>query len=137
VKRVFKTTGFLACLTAVVAMLGGHWLALQSVAWGRMIADFSRQDSFGTALSKTFSGKHPCALCLKIRNGWHEQEQREEKLPWVKTEKMPEALWALRCAAIPAAPTAALHEQPFVPGQYSDFIDSPPFPPPRVCLTAL
>ena len=77
--------GFVACLVAVVVMSGAHWFALQSIAWGRMIADFSRQDSLGTAISKTFSGKHPCSMCLQIRKGWHEERQREEKLPWIKT----------------------------------------------------
>jgi len=38
------------------AMLGGHWLVLQSVAWTRMLADFSRQDSLPAAISKTFDG---------------------------------------------------------------------------------
>src|SRR5512136_2847672 len=113
--KALKMAGFVACLIAVLAMCGGHWLALQSVAWGRMIADFSQQDTIGTAIAKTFSGKHPCAMCLKIRKGWHEEKQREERLPWIKTEKMPEAFWELRCATVPAAPSVILCEQPFVP----------------------
>lgn len=135
--KPFKMAGFFACLIAVVVMSGGHWFALQSVAWGRMIADFSRQDSFGTAVAKTFSGKHPCSLCLQIRNGWQQDKQREERAPWVKTEKVPELFWELRCVTIPAAPTAALQEQPFVPVPHSTFADSPPTPPPRACFHAL
>ena len=65
--RALKMAGFAACLVAVLAMCGGHWLVLQSVAWGRMIADFSQEDSIGTAIAKTFSGKHPCSMCLQIR----------------------------------------------------------------------
>jgi hypothetical protein len=129
--------GFVACLVAVAVMSGGHWFALQSVAWGRMIADFSRQDSLGTAISKTFSGKHPCSMCLQIRKGWHEEKQREEKLPWIKTEKMPEALWELRSMTVPTAPTVALYERPFVPERYPDFIESPPTPPPRPAFCVL
>jgi len=135
--RPFKIAGFVACLVAVLAMCGGHWFALQSVAWGRMIADFSHQDSIGTAIAKTFSGQHPCSMCLKIRKGWHEEKQREEKLPWVKTEKMPELLWELRCVTVPAAPTFAMDERPFVPERYSDFVDSPPTPPPRAGFRVL
>ena len=135
--KVFRRAGFVACLVAVLAMCGGHWFALQSVAWGRMIADFSHRDSIGTAIAKTFSGKHPCSLCLKISKGWHEEKQREEKLPWTKTEKMPEVLWELRCVTIPAAPTFAMDERPFVPERYSDFIDSPPTPPPRASFRVL
>ncbi len=135
--RLFKTAGFVTCLAAVSVMLGGHWLALQSVAWGRMIADFSQQDSLGTAIAKTFSGKHPCSMCLKIRKGWHQEKQQQEKHPWLKTEKAPEVVWQWRCLTAPPAPTTTGHEQPFVPVLHSDFIESPPVPPPRVLLATL
>jgi hypothetical protein len=135
--RVLRMAGFGACLVAVLAMCGGHWLALQSVAWGRMIADFSHQDSVGTAIAKTFSGKHPCRLCLKIREGWHEEKQREEKRPWIKTEKMPEPFWELRRVTVPLAPTIALYERPLLSQRYSSFINSPPTPPPRASSCVL
>ena len=130
--KAFKTTGFIACFIAVLAMCGGHWFALQSVAWGRMLISFSQQDSLGTAIAKTFSGKHPCSLCLQIRDGFHQQQERPDKLPWLKTEKLPEAVWQLHCVTAPSAPTAPRYDQPFVPTLHSDFIDSPPAPPPRV-----
>jgi len=135
--RPFKIAGFVACLAAVLAMCGGHWFALQSVAWGRMIADFSHRDSIGTAIAKTFSGKHPCSMCLKISKGWHEEKQREEKLPWTKTEKLPEVVWQLRCLTAPPVPTAPRHEQPIVPTLHTDFIESPPAPPPRALFATL
>jgi len=130
--KPFKMAGFLACLVAVVVMSGGHWVALQCIAWGRMVAEFSHQDSLGAALAKTFSGQYPCSLCLKLRNGVQQEKQREEKLPWIKTEKMPEAIWQLRCVTAPRAPTAPRNERPFVPTLHENFIDSPPTPPPRV-----
>jgi hypothetical protein len=135
--KALRMMGFAACLAAVMALSGGHWLALQTVAWGRMIVDFSSQDSFSAAIAKTFSGKHPCSMCLKIRKGWHEEKKHEETLPWIKTEKMPEAFWQLRCVTIPATPTVALCERPFVPALHTDFIDSPPSPPPRACFRVL
>ena len=125
--RLMRTIGCGLCLVAMVATLGGHWLALQSIAWGRMIADFSRQDSVGTAIAKTFSGKYPCPLCLKVRKGLHQEQERQDKLPWLKTEKMPEAVWQLCCVTAPRAPTAPRHDQPFVPTLHADFID-PPLP---------
>lgn len=133
----FKVAGFTACLAAVLAMTGGHWLTLQSVAWGRMIADFSRQDSLGTAISKTFSGKYPCALCLKVRRGWQQDKQREERAPWIRTDRMPEPFWEPASVTLPAAPTVVLYERAFVPGHSSVFVDSPPTPPPRACFGAL
>jgi hypothetical protein len=97
-----------------------------------MIAEFSRQDSVGTAITKTFSGEYPCSLCLKIRHELHQEQERQAKLPGLKTEELPEAAWQLRFATAPGAPTKPRHEQPFVPTLHADFIDSPPAPPPRV-----
>ena len=129
--RYFKMAGFVGCCVAVLAMCGGHWLTLQSVAWGRMIVIFSQQDSLGTAIAKTFSGKHPCSLCLKIRHGVYEEQERQDKLPWLKIEKLPEVVWQLRCVTAPRVPTTPRHDHPFVPILHADFIDSPPSPPPR------
>jgi hypothetical protein len=124
--------GFVACFVAVVAMCGGHWLALQTVAWGRMIVDFSRQDSLPAAIAKTFSGQYPCSMCFKIRKGWHQEQERQDKLPSLQAEKMPEAVWQLRCVTAPRVPTAPRRDQPLVPTLHADFIDSPPSPPPRL-----
>jgi hypothetical protein len=130
--KAFKVAGSVACFVAVVAMCGGHWFALQSVAWGRMFADFSRQESIGMAIAKTFSGKYPCSMCLKIRNGWHQEKQPKDKLPWFETERMPEVVWQWRCVTAPRAPLTLRNDEPFVPTLHADFIDSPSTPPPRI-----
>jgi hypothetical protein len=97
-----------------------------------MIVIFSQQDSLGTAIAKTFSGKYPCSLCLKVRSGLHENQERQDKMPWLKIEKMHEALWQLSCVTVPSAPTSLRQGQPFIPTLHTEFIDSPPAPPPRV-----
>jgi hypothetical protein len=56
---------FMACV-AVFAMLGGHWAVLQSVAWSRMIVDYSAEFGLRDGISMTFSGEHPCAMCCAI-----------------------------------------------------------------------
>lgn len=131
-QKLFKVAGFVACFAAVLVLSGGHWLALQSVAWGQMVMAFSQQDSLGKAIAKTFSGKYPCRMCLKIRADWRQEKQREEKAPWTRTEQLPEALWQLRALTIPPVPTIAHEDQPCVPRFHSDFIISPPKPPPRL-----
>lgn len=136
-KQCFKLAAVAACLGAVLTMAGGHWLVLQTVAWGRMIADFSQRGSLGTAIAKTVSGKHPCSMCLKIRKGWHHEQQQQEKRPWLKPETLPEAAWQLRCLTVPPAPTAPRDEQPTVPILHTDFIESPRAPPPRARFAAL
>lgn len=36
-------------MPALVITVGGHWMALLSVAWGKVIMDFSYQDSLTEA----------------------------------------------------------------------------------------
>ena len=130
--RLFKATGVAACLFALFVMMGGHWLALQSVAWARMLADFSRTDSFPEAIGKTFDGKHPCKLCLSIREGRQQEEENQREAPLVKSEPSRELLCDLRRMAVPAASTSATDAVAFVPQLLADFVDSPPKPPPRL-----
>jgi hypothetical protein len=51
----------------LVLLVGGHWGALQVVAWTGMVVDYSRDASLCEAVKKTFDGLHPCALCLELR----------------------------------------------------------------------
>ncbi|HTG45079.1 MAG TPA: hypothetical protein VK633_11165 [Verrucomicrobiae bacterium] len=53
----------------LVAAIGGHWPLLQSVAWLKMMVRFSQTETFSSAVTKTFSGKHPCDLCLFVAQG--------------------------------------------------------------------
>ena len=135
INNCFKPAGFIACLVAVLAMSGGHWLVLQSFAWARMVVNFSDHAPIGSAITKTFSGAYPCSLCLKIRQGWQQDKQTQERLPWTKAEQMPQPFWELRSVIVPAAPTAASQEQPVTAELYSEFIDRPPTPPPRLFAT--
>ena len=55
----------------VVLTLGLHWALLQSFAWAGMFARFLQTDSPAQALTKTFDGRHPCALCKLVRQATH------------------------------------------------------------------
>ena len=129
--RVARTAGFAACLLAVFVMAGGHRLALQTVAWACMIGDYSQRDSLATAFEKTFSGRHPCALCLEIRRDRQQEAQQGKKLPFVKTDKSPEGVCATRGVTVAICPDASRTATPFVRNLHSDFRESPPTPPPR------
>jgi hypothetical protein len=61
-------------LLVLFAAAGGHWMALQSFAWTRMLISYSQQGQFAEAMAKTFDGKHPCSLCKEIA-----QEKSKEK----------------------------------------------------------
>jgi hypothetical protein len=128
--RFLTVTGSAVCLVAVLATLGGHWLALQSFAWARMIRDYSEQESLGVAIAKTFDGRHPCGLCLKIREG-RQQESRQQKLPSLARDKSPDLFWDARRVTVPLPPAAAAAAPCFPEPFCAEFIDSPPTPPPR------
>ncbi len=129
--RFLRKMGSAACLLAVLTTLGGHWLALQSVAWVRMIAHYAQEGPLTTALAKTFDGRHPCALCTIVREG-RQQEQREQgERAWVRFSEGPDLLCDLRPAPIPLPPDTATPAVPFVPGWHRDFSETPPAPPPR------
>jgi hypothetical protein len=73
-------------IAAMFAASGGHWLVLQSVAWGGMIADYARTANLTVAVEKTFDGQHPCGLCKKIEKGRGNEKKRDAQLVVSKHE---------------------------------------------------
>jgi hypothetical protein len=126
--RLFQFTGLAAALVALFVTLGGHWALLQSVAWARMLADFSRTETLGTAIGKTFDGEHPCPMCLQIREG---KAQEQKQAPVVKWENLPEFAVNLQSVTAPCPPGFSFAATGFVPAWFSDFGSPPPKPPPR------
>jgi hypothetical protein len=66
-------------LVALVQLAGGHWTAMQCVAWANMFASYVREYPVAESLAKTFDPEKPCSLCKSIRAG----QEREQKLPSV------------------------------------------------------
>ncbi len=64
----------LACL-ALFALAGGHWAALQTIAWAQMLRNYSKSAPLSEALVRTFSGDYPCGMCTKIAT----ERQKEDK----------------------------------------------------------
>jgi len=112
----------------VFVLAGGHWAVLQTVAWAGMLANYSQTDGLVGAVEKTFSGDHPCKLCVKVETG---KKQEEQKLPLQKTEKKAEAL-VERCSfqfvrrLAPAAAWPRVVTDPMLSRR-----DAPPSPPPQ------
>ena len=67
--RLLRKIGLLLVCVALVSIAGGHWAALQVLAWTQMVNMYSRDASIVEALMKTFDGKHPCGLCRKVDEG--------------------------------------------------------------------
>jgi len=56
-------------IVAMFSACGGHWLLLQSVAWGGMMVEYARTDGIASAVGTVFDGRHPCDLCKQIQQG--------------------------------------------------------------------
>lgn len=125
-----------AGLLAILMATGGHWFVLQTVAWGRMFVDFAQHDSLGTALVKTFDGQHPCRMCLQIRQGQQKEQQQGGRLPALKPEKLPELFCDARPVKVPLADVNPVAAPIFTEVPPTDFVESPPKPPPRPSAAA-
>lgn len=74
---MLRAIGYPLIFLAMFSIAGGHWAALQSVAWARMIVEYSKDSSLGAAVARTFSGEDPCTMCKQITKA----RQKEEKAP--------------------------------------------------------
>jgi hypothetical protein len=122
---MFWTIGRAATIVALCLAIGLHWLALQSMAWTTMICEYSKDASLFEAVSKTFDGNHPCALCHAVNSGKNSEKKSEFQAKTVKIDMV---------CFFPAGPSP----KPFVSFDYmtdsfrlSENRPSPPVPPPR------
>ena len=94
---------FFGHAVAAVAMFfvaGGHWGALQTVAWAGMLWNYTQAEgSLLSGVKKTFDGEHPCTMCTSIKTG----KEKEKSGPViVASSKKLEALPAPLRAMLPA-----------------------------------
>lgn len=73
----------------MILWLGGHWAILQSVAWVQMTLVNAQSLPLGSALAKTFDGRHPCQICKLVQAGKSAGERRPVSAPEPKFEFMP------------------------------------------------
>jgi hypothetical protein len=121
----FRTFAAIVLLAALLAATGAHWAVLQSVAWARMMAGYSRGASLAEAVRKTFDGEHPCALCKQISKEKSAPKQQEqvcsmEKLTFL-CERRPVFLPGVRL----------LWNLPANVVRFEALVHRPPVPPPR------
>ena len=90
-----RLAGYAAAMAAMFLMAGGHWGALQTVAWAGMLRTYSQEDgSLLSGIKKTFGGDHPCTMCTSIKTG---QESERTSPAAIASLKKLEAFPAL-CA---------------------------------------
>ena len=93
---------FIGHAVAAVAMFfvaGGHWGALQTVAWAGMLWNYTQADgSLLSGVQKTFDGEHPCTMCDSIKTA---KEKEQSKPATLVAMKKIEAFPAPLRAALP------------------------------------
>lgn len=109
----------------MIAWLGGHWIALQSLAWVGMAFANSRALPLRAALAVTFDGKHPCQICKFVRDG----KQAEEKKS--ATEPAPKIEFYHSVASDFEAVRIRYPMEPFLFAEFSLDRKPPPTPPPN------
>ncbi|MDE1170681.1 MAG: hypothetical protein PW734_05650 [Verrucomicrobium sp.] len=76
-RAVLRRFGFTFAFLALFVLAGGHWAVLQSVAWARMVVEYSHEGGLERGVAQTFDGAHLCPLCMKVQQA----KKAEEKAP--------------------------------------------------------
>ncbi len=113
----------------LLVSMGGHLALLQTVAWSKMLVDFSSNQSLTQAVEKTFDGAHPCELCKVVRQT---KEKEEKESPLLKSELK----WNVTLPCGVELPTPVAIDSEFLvtaySGQFVRIYLAKPMLPPRV-----
>ena len=122
---MFVRAGKMLVIVALVATTGAQWVFLQTVAWTSMLAGNLRNESFSTAVTHTFDGRHLCPLCRAIAASKKSGRKSEALSSSQKLEfpPVPDGI-TLIAPAIFHLPGASLILSGLPP-------QKPPLPPPR------
>ena len=94
-----RILGHAVAALAMFFVAGGHWGALQTVAWAGMLWDYTQAEgSLLTGVKKTFDGEHPCTMCKSIKTA--KKTEQSKPVTLVATKKI-ETFPAPLCAALP------------------------------------
>lgn len=115
----------LLIVLALAGSIGLHWAFLQVVAWTGMVISYSQEATLSQAVSETFDGKHPCALCKRIAEAKHAEKKPEFKFEIGKLE-FPRA-----CEESVLSPPSTFWEYRASDVQSRLLNRAPPSPPPR------
>jgi hypothetical protein len=113
---------------ALCLAIGLQWIALQSVAWTRMLVENTRHVSLTEAIAKTFDGQHPCSLCHAVQSATHKEKKSERQISSNKLD-----LISVKGLLLLEPPCRTIGYPLLVSGLFRRS-QSPPIPPPRVAL---
>lgn len=66
------------CFLALIQALGGQWIGLQGIAWTQMLVQNSQHYTLKQSVTRTFDGKHPCAVCHRIQAGRSQERSKPQ-----------------------------------------------------------
>lgn len=110
---------------ALCLSLGAHWVVLQSVAWGKMVVEYSQRIPLSEAVAQTFDGNHPCDLCKNISAARHSEKKSDTQPATAK----PDLICATRRIILLPRSVDFLFAR--LEMDTSFLPHSPPTPPPR------
>jgi hypothetical protein len=77
-------------LALLLSLTGGHWWMLQTIAWSRMIVNYSARSGLVQGIEETFDGDHPCPMCLAIKQARAAEDAQAPSM--VASEKSAEVM---------------------------------------------
>lgn len=127
-----RKLSLITMLAAWLLATGSHWDLVQTFAWGRMIATYSKSMTVSQAVKLTFTADNLCGICETVRD--IDLDHRDAALPAdgksfgkILLVYQPEPAFF---AALPQ--TGKLSANDFAPEQRDRH--PPPVPPPRVLV---
>ena len=121
-------------LAGCLHLCGGHYGVLQLVAWSGMIVEYTTQEGLIEGARQTFDGKHPCQLCISIKQA-KENDHKEPRSPRGRDVSGFELknLWFPAVVELRGPPSTPLSHHAFVsPDGFERHLRKrPDMPPPR------
>ena len=117
----------------LLLLASGQTATLQLVAWSGMLVSRVGDEGLGGAISSTFSGERPCALCCAIR-----EDDGEDRAPGPQPQRKAASdagkdkapLWTASWPTLPAL-SQRLPVRPARQSPLSGLTPTPEPPPPR------
>jgi hypothetical protein len=123
---MFCTARKILLVFVLIASTGGQWAVMQSAAWAMMLANNLRTESVTGAVTRTFDGQHPCAICKAIAHARQTEKKAEFTGKFTKLEFPP-----LEYAAALTSPDSFEIALTTTDRFLSAAADKPATPPPR------
>lgn len=130
-----KPLARLFLVAVLMISIGLHWNVLQVVAWVNMLQTYTAQQGVIQGTLMTFDAQHPCAMCKKIAAS----KDNDQKETPSKTDKLDLSLKWISDSSLIKVISDSWGESdpefgiPFGEWLASQWIITPPTPPPRRC----